>query len=131
MATDEDKLSVELQFALEHICAARAIPWHTMRMYAGRPPGCHEIVVHLVREIGAWRGEEIVGAKYPADWWQALKERFAPAWFLRRWPVRYIENRWRASEFLPNLPLPKDRGVRVDSFCAWQQIPPEEATDGD
>ena len=23
----------------------------------------------------------------PADWWQHLKQRFAPAWVLRRWPV--------------------------------------------
>jgi hypothetical protein len=24
----------------------------------------------------------------PADWWQAVKERWAPAWALRRWPVK-------------------------------------------
>ena len=27
---------------------------------------------------------------YPADWKQAIKERFAPRWFKRRWPVVYI-----------------------------------------
>lgn len=31
--------------------------------------------------------------KWPADWRQALKERFAPAWFLRRWPVKYAKKR--------------------------------------
>jgi len=35
-------------------------------------------------------------AKYPSDWWQALKERwfpwsFAGRMWLRRWPVRYTE----------------------------------------
>jgi hypothetical protein len=25
--------------------------------------------------------------RYPADWWQAFKRRFFPAWALRRWPV--------------------------------------------
>ncbi len=27
-------------------------------------------------------------AEYPADWWQAFKERFFPAWAKRRWPVK-------------------------------------------
>ena len=30
-------------------------------------------------------------AKYPSDWWQALKERWFKPWMLRRWPVRYTE----------------------------------------
>lgn len=30
-------------------------------------------------------------AKYPRDWKQAFKERWAPGWFLRRWPVIYTE----------------------------------------
>ena len=30
-------------------------------------------------------------AKYPSDWWQALKERWFKPWMLRRWPVNYIE----------------------------------------
>ena len=27
--------------------------------------------------------------KWPKTWWDAVKERFAPNWFLRRWPVDY------------------------------------------
>jgi len=27
--------------------------------------------------------------RYPATWVQAFKERWAPAWWLRRWPVGY------------------------------------------
>jgi hypothetical protein len=27
--------------------------------------------------------------QYPEDWWQAVKERWAPAWCKQRWPVRY------------------------------------------
>lgn len=27
--------------------------------------------------------------RYPCDWWESVKERFARGWFLRRWPVRY------------------------------------------
>ena len=27
-------------------------------------------------------------ASFPADWWQAFKERWFPRWALKRWPVR-------------------------------------------
>lgn len=29
--------------------------------------------------------------RYPADWWQAFRERWFPAFWLRRWPVQYVE----------------------------------------
>jgi hypothetical protein len=31
----------------------------------------------------------IIHKQWPADWWQAVRERWLPAWWLRRWPVRY------------------------------------------
>lgn len=36
-------------------------------------------------------GEDVgtLRVRYPADWWQAFKQRYAPRWALRRWPVRY------------------------------------------
>jgi hypothetical protein len=37
--------------------------------------------------------EEIV--RYPADWWQAVKERWLPAWAKRRWPIRYKKSQLR------------------------------------
>jgi len=30
-----------------------------------------------------------VEEKWPADWWQAIKDRWFPEWLLSRWPVRY------------------------------------------
>lgn len=27
--------------------------------------------------------------RFPADWWQAFKERWFPRWVNRRWPVQY------------------------------------------
>lgn len=36
-------------------------------------------------------GEQVgqITLRAPADWWQHFKERWAPRWWLRRWPVRY------------------------------------------
>lgn len=33
------------------------------------------------KTLGQW--------EWPRTWWDAVKERFAPAWFLKRWPVVY------------------------------------------
>ena len=45
----------------------------------------------LVLQIHSLFAAENLEAKtvqYPADWWEALKARWFPAWALRRWPVR-------------------------------------------
>lgn len=41
--------------------------------------------------------------RFPADWWQALKERFAPAWFRDRWPVQFTEVRATLEELYPDI----------------------------
>lgn len=50
--------------------------------------------------------------QYPADWWQAVKEHFAPAWFLRRWPVLYTRHHISIDVVYPELSkrikLPKE-----------------------
>ncbi len=49
-----------------------------------------EIAVRIAGYVwGEYMGRETI--RYPADWWQELKERWFPAWARRRWPVRYGE----------------------------------------
>lgn len=43
---------------------------------------------------------ERVEVRWPSDWWEAVKERWAPAWVLSRWPVRYERRRLEAAEWL-------------------------------
>ena len=31
----------------------------------------------------------VIHERWPADWWQAFRERWFPAWWLSRWPVQY------------------------------------------
>jgi hypothetical protein len=40
--------------------------------------------------------------RYPADWWQAVRQRFAPAWWLRRYPVVEV-----VREFTPRIIYPR------------------------
>ncbi len=42
---------------------------------------------------------------YPADWWQAFRRRWFPAWWLCRWPVRYTEERIRLLALYPQIPI--------------------------
>jgi len=46
--------------------------------------------------------------RYPADWWQAFKERWFPDWALKRWPVRWTVYELDVAavypDFRPSLP---------------------------
>lgn len=49
--------------------------------------------------------------RFPADWWQAVKERFAPAWFRDRWPVVFTEIGVSLKELYPDIePVLPDQG---------------------
>jgi hypothetical protein len=64
-----------------------------------------EDVAHrMVLQLDAWlleNKERTIKVSYPADWREALKERFAPAWALRRWPVRWKVHTVEASTLFP------------------------------
>jgi hypothetical protein len=62
--------------------------------------------------------------KYPANWWEAVKDRWLPAWAKGRWPVRYRVVTLTARELYPRLAFPPEtvRGqvVTVDrSELTW------------
>ena len=48
------------------------------------------IAHHLVLKLRGFIWiEPLEIVRYPADWWQAFKERWFSAWMKARWPVRY------------------------------------------
>lgn len=46
----------------------------------------------------------------PADWWQHFKLRFAPGWFLARWPT--VMTTYHARGFCPDVQVPPPDGHR-------------------
>ncbi len=46
------------------------------------------LILTIRQEIFGQRVQSIT-EQWPDDWWQAVKERFAPRWFRRYWPVKY------------------------------------------
>ena len=74
---------------LEQYCAAQLVNWS----FAEKPrfhvqeyveyPG--KLLMRLTQDVLIQR--ECI-AEYPTTWWDAVKERFAPGWFLVRWPAQ-------------------------------------------
>lgn len=57
-----------------------------------RPEVLTHYTGHLVLRLSASVWGEDLPAKiitYPADWWQAFKQRWFPGWALKRWPVAH------------------------------------------
>lgn len=55
-------------------------------------------------KIRVWSQEvDVQSVTYPADWWQAVKERFAPPWFLKRWPVKTTVWKARVMDTFPSI----------------------------
>ena len=94
---------------------------------------CRGSIPELAQQKDAWRlmvdymGEDLVATvrefiptvklasvSYPATWWDAFKERWAPAWFLRRWPASY--STFDAAAFYPAMPIHLIRKHGVGCF---------------
>ena len=59
--------------------------------------------VLCVRQSILGRELERIECRYPADWWQAFKARWFPAWALRRWPVKETVKELVARELYPKM----------------------------
>lgn len=71
------------------------------------------LVMHLSVDIMTHRVATIT-RRWPMNWKEALKERFAPRWLLARWPVRYTTLTVTADELFPDIAMPKED---------WKTIP--------
>lgn len=69
-----------------------------------------ELVLEVSRLIPGMPAEEYV-FRAPADWWQAVKERWFPKGWLRRWPVKYREDTIETQVIFPNYKVPAELGV--------------------
>ena len=49
--------------------------------------------------------------KYPADWWEAFKEKWFKGWLLRRFPVNYTHKEFQVKATYPDLLVQKNEPV--------------------
>ena len=61
-----------------------------------------------LRVIMAGELLHIPAVEYPANWFEALKERFMPFWMRIRWPIRYRYVTWESTVLYPRVSLPHE-----------------------
>jgi hypothetical protein len=86
--------------------------------------------VDMEAYIAAMPGEWIrLHRQWPADWWQAFRERWAPRWWLARHPVRYEELHVDEQKYGPICPhLPSDdRSLHLEWLTKDQTEPSDPA----
>jgi len=99
----------EITLEIEQIAARHVLDQNIWQVRVARDEILDHVFVTLVRRVASFRGTESV--RFPATWWDAVKERFAPDWMLRRWPVEYRTITARA--MLPDVPLPVEQKVSM------------------
>ena len=91
---DEDGLldtfkSHTVELTLLKYATIQKIPRHSLKAASSWDFNADQMAAKLSCAVWA----RTIGTKtlaYPADWKEAIKERFFPYWALRRWPVRRV-----------------------------------------
>lgn len=80
--------------------AAAYFPDVRARMWSEACRGMH---LELTALVYGWKEQQPEYIAYPADWWEALKHRWAPAWALELWPIKWKVHRFTFAEWYPNV----------------------------
>lgn len=76
------KLGMIRTFSDERIAAIPIVDQQNMFYYDGVQAA--RIMIRMLR-----KSLDIIRIEYPATWWDAVKDRWYPAWAKKRWPVNY------------------------------------------
>ena len=76
------------------------------------------------RLVAVLAGERIrvLDVQYPADWTEAIKERFLPFWLKKRWPIRYKRLAWDIRVVYPEVSLPAEVHTVLDTIPVRELI---------
>ena len=66
---------------------------------------CDDTAMRIRQDILA-EHLETVEVKYPADWWQAFKERWFPKWLQKYYPINEKIEIIEVMAYYPKLPIP-------------------------
>ncbi len=103
---------MEITFQRLQLCTQKHLPWGALRQATELSTYVDHQLEGMVLQLYASvaeRENERVSCRWPADWWQAVKARFAPAWFLERYPVEFERRTLVASYIYPNVEFPVEK----------------------
>jgi len=86
-----------------------------------------EVVMRFVQMVYG-RTLEQVEVQYPADWWEAVKDRWLPEWAKARWPIRYQHHSLTAKELYPKISEP-DQPHQLQLYKTDWETPTEYSDD--
>jgi hypothetical protein len=84
-----------------------------------------ESIVAVVRQAIVGDLLDEIEVKYPADWWQAVKEHFAPIWFKKQWPVKNHHVKLTARALYPKVKIITDQPVIINLEDKHKEITDE------
>lgn len=64
--------------------------------------------------------------RFPKTWWDHVKQRFAPAWFLKRWPIAETVVTFDVDDVYPGLPVQGVRPVKIAVANRFDILPNKE-----
>ena len=105
-----------LALAVSSVISSEELLEHRAHIEGFFPPHIDGLVLQMHQYIAALGNESIhIERAYPGNWWQAVRQRWCPAWWLQRYPVQMArisihELRYRA--VCPHLPTDQ-RGTHL------------------
>lgn len=109
---------------VNHVITRRELIAGDYRVEIFAPMAQDVLVIQLQQHLLSQSRE--FETSYPRDWWEALKERFAPAWFVRRYPVRRDVWHVDARRVWDNAPRPETWGKEHPFVIVNQSEFPED-----
>ncbi len=98
MATGTQEQVAKVELAWRCFYQSAVVPRYLMEQdFRALIPQAFDRMVLQINTMVA--GERVQEIRYPADWWQALRERWFPGFWLKRFPVRYHE--WHVDLLYP------------------------------
>lgn len=71
------------------------------------------VVSSITQKVWGQRLGDTIEVEYPADWWQAFKERWFPNWAKERWPVKQARTVIDVVELYPKWLPPDTEAVKL------------------
>jgi len=75
-----------------------------------------QLAFKIIGTVALWREQRML--EVPANWWEHFKQRWFPAWALKRWPV--LTKHYDAAVILPRVPIVRPEYNALE-FAVWRK----------
>ena len=78
------------------------------------PPNMDALIMKMRAFVLGEEGDKIE-ISYPEDWWQAVRERWLPKWWIKKYPVKYKEHYITPQTIYPHfrISIPEKRVLKL------------------